>query len=178
MKTSTSLITAFLLASFLTGCPDDGPGDSGRGADTEEPADASADPDAAVAADAADAADAAPGCGSCHGDPPPPPHPPATSHPQCAWCHQGTVLPNGTIDHDGGLHRNSAVDSNKLHPEEFLDPSVHGHHFNNDGPLGCVICHGEDLQGGPLGASCDMPSVVASALRGGSKPSSGSMVWS
>ncbi|MFH1532132.1 MAG: CxxxxCH/CxxCH domain-containing protein [Pseudomonadota bacterium] len=94
-------------------------------------------------------------CGKCHGDPPVPPHPSATSHTQCAWCHGGTVQPNGTIDTTTGQHMNGTVESNKLHPEEFSDPTKHGHHFNSDGPVGCTICHGEDLLGGATGTSCD-----------------------
>jgi predicted CxxxxCH...CXXCH cytochrome family protein len=94
-------------------------------------------------------------CNICHGDPPAAPHPPATSHTQCSWCHSATVQPNGTIDEASGTHQNGSVETNKLHPEEFSDPTIHGHHFNNDGPSGCTICHGEDLKGGPTGTSCD-----------------------
>ncbi len=104
---------------------------------------------------AVDVGGGADACNICHGDPPALPHPQATTHTQCSWCHSDSVNANGTINTESGTHQNGTVESNKLHPEEFLDPAIHGNHFNEDGPGACSICHGEDLLGGPSGTSCD-----------------------
>ena len=101
-------------------------------------------------------------CGACHGNPPPAPHPPARD---CARCHPGTVLADGTIDVAGGLHVDGRVQIGELKcddchggggiasPPTALDGSVdthlpgvgaHAAHVVGGavaGPVACEECH-------------------------------------
>lgn len=63
--------------------------------------------------------DNATACSFCHGNPPAAPHPQDDA---CHSCHGGTVMDDGTIDEEGGLHKNGTV--------EF------------GGEKACAVCHG------------------------------------
>ena len=91
-------------------------------------------------------------CGSCHGAPPPAPH---TEVDVCSMCHFLTVKANGEIDLEGRYHIDGTVQSeNASHPPNFDLPEEHGYTFYEN-PVTCRICHGEDLDGGVSGLSCD-----------------------
>jgi predicted CxxxxCH...CXXCH cytochrome family protein len=91
-------------------------------------------------------------CGTCHGAPPPPPH---SASDQCFRCHPGTVLGNGEIDLQGGLHVNGVVEAVAGHPDGWTNPDRHGAAFNAGGAGACGGCHGADLGGGDVRVSCD-----------------------
>ena len=90
-------------------------------------------------------------CASCHG------HPPASHDPNsttCSACHPGTVLADGSINLAAKLHLNGAVDVNASHGEGWSAPDQHGRSANAN-LAACRACHGQDLEGGTTGVSCN-----------------------
>ncbi|RME27008.1 MAG: CxxxxCH/CxxCH domain-containing protein [Deltaproteobacteria bacterium] len=88
-------------------------------------------------------------CGTCHGLPPDSPHPQSQS---CYMCH-GEV-----IDSDGNFtpekHIDGQVEVSSPHPDGWANGQVHGPEFEQ-GPAACQACHGEQLDGGEAGVSCE-----------------------
>jgi len=81
-------------------------------------------------------------CGTCHGAPPALPHPARTD---CATCHPGTVLPDGTVDVAGGQHIDGILQA----------PA-----------LTCTACHGQEGVGPAPPASLNGATEAADAAVG------------
>jgi len=76
--------------------------------------------------------DASASCAACHGNPPADPHPQDDA---CHSCHGGSVKDDGSIDEDGGLHKNGTVEYG--------------------GEKACSVCHGyPPAEPHPQDASC------------------------
>ena len=90
-------------------------------------------------------------CGSCHGTPPPVPH---AASDQCENCH-GEMIGAGMVFKDPSLHIDGKVDVAGYHDAGWVSPDQHGAELNSKGPGGCKECHGDDLEGGISGVSCN-----------------------
>lgn len=91
-------------------------------------------------------------CNTCHGFPPPEPH---VQLDDCNACHEETVNKDGSLNVASGTHDNGTVESNTMHPEGYAAMEKHGLTFDKFGIGSCSGCHGEDLEGGIVGVSCE-----------------------
>jgi len=91
-------------------------------------------------------------CDTCHGFPPPEPH---VQLDDCNACHEETVNKDGTLNVQSGAHDNGTVESSTMHPEGYAAMEKHGLTFDKFGIVTCNGCHGEDLEGGIVGVSCE-----------------------
>jgi predicted CxxxxCH...CXXCH cytochrome family protein len=73
---------------------------------------------------------------------------------RCASCHPSTVLPDGSLDVDGGSHVNGTLDVFTSHPANWRAPEVHGLAAKDD-LRSCQTCHGADFAGGTSTVSCN-----------------------
>ena len=152
-----SVAVVCLLVSALAACG----GSDSKGDDADSSADVSV-PDVGVDVPAVDLALDLPGdrsfpeipsaCDTCHGFPPPPPH---VQLDDCNACHEETVNKDGSLNVASGAHDNGTVESSTMHPEGYGTPEKHGLTFDKFGIETCNGCHGEDLQGGIVGVSCE-----------------------
>lgn len=90
-------------------------------------------------------------CTSCHGMPPPLPHPQSD---KCDACHAEVINADGTFTAPE-KHIDGEISAVEGHPQGYLAPDKHGADFLSDGPGECTNCHGDDLEGGTSGLSCN-----------------------
>ncbi len=91
-------------------------------------------------------------CDSCHGNPPPAPHIQLAT---CEGCH-GEVVGAGGVIVASELHIDGTVQIGANHPGDWVEPTPkHGDAFNTGDLELCRACHGDALDGGAAGVSCE-----------------------